>query len=62
VKLTTHLHLVPRLRTAELYLPTPMYVFIAWCLINYSPGIVFALHIFRVDPEDGGDMFLRNVG
>jgi hypothetical protein len=34
VKLTTHLHLVPRSRTVELYLKLPPYVFTAQCLIN----------------------------
>jgi hypothetical protein len=33
VKLTTHLHLVPRLRMVELYLHPP-YIFMAWCFIK----------------------------
>jgi hypothetical protein len=33
VKLTAHLHLVPRSRMVDLY-STPPYVFMAWCLIN----------------------------
>jgi hypothetical protein len=34
VSLTTHLHLVPRLRIVELYLHSP-YVFMAWCSIIF---------------------------
>jgi hypothetical protein len=33
VKLTTDLHLVPRLRMVKLFLHLPN-VFMAWCLIN----------------------------
>jgi hypothetical protein len=33
VKLTTHLHLMPRSRMVEIYLHFP-YVFMTWCLIN----------------------------
>jgi len=33
VKLTTHLHLVPRSKNAWSYTSTPQYVFMAWCLV-----------------------------
>jgi hypothetical protein len=33
VKLTTHLHLVPRLRMRRAIHPHPQYVFIVWCLV-----------------------------
>jgi hypothetical protein len=32
VKLTTRLHLVPRLKNTWRYTSTPPYVFMAWCL------------------------------
>jgi hypothetical protein len=38
VKLTTHLHLVPRSKNAWSYTSTPQYAFIAWCLVKKSPG------------------------
>jgi hypothetical protein len=34
MKLTTHLHLVPRLKMREAVPPLLQYVFIAWCLIK----------------------------
>jgi hypothetical protein len=34
VKLTTHLHPVPRLRTHGAILPLPQYAFISWCSVK----------------------------
>jgi hypothetical protein len=34
VKLTTHLHLVSRLKMRGAILPLPQYVFMAWCLVK----------------------------
>jgi hypothetical protein len=34
VKLTTHLHLVPRSKNEWSYISTPQYVFMAWCLVK----------------------------
>jgi hypothetical protein len=36
VKLTTHLHLVPRSKNAWRYTSTPQYVFMAWCLVKHK--------------------------
>jgi hypothetical protein len=35
VKMTTHLHLVPRLRMRGDIPPFPQYVFMAWFLVNH---------------------------
>jgi hypothetical protein len=35
VKLTTHLHLVPRSKNAWSCNSTPQYAFVAWCLVKY---------------------------
>jgi hypothetical protein len=34
VKLTTHLHLVPRSKNEWSYTSTPPYAFMAWCLVK----------------------------
>jgi hypothetical protein len=34
VKLTTHLHLVPRSRRRGAIIPLPRYVFVAWSLVK----------------------------
>jgi hypothetical protein len=33
VKLTTHLHLVPRSKNLWIYTSSPQYVFMVWCLV-----------------------------
>jgi hypothetical protein len=35
VKLTTHLHLLPRSKNAWRYTSTPQYAFMAWCLVKH---------------------------
>jgi hypothetical protein len=35
VKLTTHLHIVPRSRMREAIPPLPQYVSMAWCLVKH---------------------------
>jgi hypothetical protein len=35
MKLTTHLHLVPRSRMRGAISPLPQYVFMAWCLVKH---------------------------
>jgi hypothetical protein len=35
VKLTTHLHLVPRSKNVWSYTSIPQHVFMAWCLVKY---------------------------
>jgi hypothetical protein len=35
VKLTTHLHLVPRSRMSGAIPPFPLYIFMAWCLVKH---------------------------
>jgi hypothetical protein len=34
VKLTTHLHLLPRLKNVWIYASTPQYAFMEWCLVS----------------------------
>jgi hypothetical protein len=36
VKLTTHLHVMPRSRMRGAIPPLPQYVFMAWCLVKHS--------------------------
>jgi hypothetical protein len=36
VKVTTHLHLVPRSKNSWSYTSTPQYVFMAWCSVKKS--------------------------
>jgi hypothetical protein len=40
VKLTTHLHLVPRSKNAWIYNFTPQYVFMAWCLVKIRNNFI----------------------
>jgi len=42
VKLTTHLHLVPRSRMHWAIPPLLQYVFIAWCLVKHKKNFTFA--------------------
>jgi hypothetical protein len=41
VKLTTHLHLVPRSNNAWSYTSTPQYVFMVWCLVKHRDNFTF---------------------
>jgi hypothetical protein len=41
VKLTTHLHLVPRSRLRGAIPPLPQYVFMAWCLVKHRDNFTF---------------------
>jgi hypothetical protein len=41
VKLTTHLHVVPRSRMRGARPPLPQYVFIAWCLVKHRDNFTF---------------------
>jgi hypothetical protein len=41
VKLTTHLHLVPRSKNAWSYTSTLQYVFMAWCLVKHRYNFTF---------------------
>jgi hypothetical protein len=43
VKLTTHLHLVPRSKNAWSYALTPQYAFMAWCLVKHRDNFTFYL-------------------
>jgi len=43
VKLTTHLHLVPRSKNEWSYISTPQYVFTVWCLVKYRGNFTFTL-------------------
>jgi hypothetical protein len=66
VKLTTCLHLVPRLRTYG-GLDLPLYVFMTWYLIiryfyPYRNSAVFCRVGYYSNYEDGGSRYRRNVG
>jgi len=41
MKLTTHLHLVPRLRMYGVVLPIPQYIFVAWYLLKHREYLTF---------------------
>jgi hypothetical protein len=48
MKLTTHLHLVQRVKCVELYLHSP-YVFMAWCLAKYRDNVTFTFtHVAQI--------------
>jgi hypothetical protein len=47
VKLTTHLHLVPRSKNALRYTSTPLYVFVTWCLVKRRHNFTFAIQRLR---------------
>jgi hypothetical protein len=46
VKLTTHLHLVPRSRMRGAIPPLLHYVFMAWCLVKRRDNFTFILLLF----------------
>jgi hypothetical protein len=51
VKLTTHLHLVPKSRMRGAIHPLPQYVFMVWCLVKHRDNfteILFNNFIFSV--------------
>jgi hypothetical protein len=53
VKLTTHLHLVPRSKNAWSYTSTPQYAFVAWFSVKkkHMDNFTFAfMYIRRVEP------------
>jgi len=43
VKLTTHLHLLPKSKNAWSYTSIPQYVLIAWCLVKHRDNFNFYL-------------------
>jgi hypothetical protein len=43
VKLTTHLHPVPRLIMLGAIHPLPQYVFMAWCLVKHKDNFTFTV-------------------
>jgi hypothetical protein len=45
VKLTTHLHLVPRSTNAWSHTSTPLYVFMAWCLVKHRDNFTFTFYL-----------------
>jgi hypothetical protein len=47
VKLTTHLHLVPRLRIHAVIPPSPQYVFMAWCLVKHRDDFTFSMPLLK---------------
>jgi hypothetical protein len=44
VKLTTHLHLVPRSNTTWRYTFTHQYAFLAWCLVKHRDNFTFTFY------------------
>jgi len=45
VKLTTHFHVVPRLRIRAAITLLPQYVFMAWCLVKHRDNFTFTLSV-----------------
>jgi hypothetical protein len=43
MKLTTHFHLVPRLRIHAATTPLPQYVFMTWYLVKHRDNFVFTV-------------------
>jgi hypothetical protein len=58
VKLTIHLHLVPRSRMRGAITPLPQYVLIAWCLVKHSDNFTFLLGYYSWQGHRGADLFL----
>jgi len=48
VKLTTHLHLVQRLRMRGAIPLLPPYVFIAWCLVEHRDSSTFTFTLNKI--------------
>jgi hypothetical protein len=46
VKLTTHLHPVPRSKNAWRYTSTPQYAFMAWCLVKHRNYCTFTFYYY----------------
>jgi hypothetical protein len=56
MKLTTHLHLVPRSIMHGTMPPLPQYAFIAWCLVKHRDNFAFTFYLSQVimDGKLGG--------
>jgi hypothetical protein len=56
VKLTTHLHLVPRSRMRGAIPPLPLYVFMAWYLVKHRDSFTFIsfnmLQLYNCNPPN----------
>jgi hypothetical protein len=46
VKLTTHLHLVPRSKNEWRYTSTPQYAFMVWCSVKAQGETIFGTLVF----------------
>jgi hypothetical protein len=44
IKLTIHLHLVPRPRMCGAMPPLTQYIFMAWCLVKHRDNFIFTLY------------------
>jgi hypothetical protein len=54
VKLTTHLHLVPRSKNECIYTSTPQYVFMARCLVKHWDNFTFTFYLYILrQPQQG---------
>jgi hypothetical protein len=51
MKLTTHLHLLPRSRMREAIPLLPQYVFMTWCLVKHRDNFNFYYFIFIFFPN-----------
>jgi hypothetical protein len=51
VKLTTHLHLVPRSKNVWRYNSTPQYAFIAWCLFKHRDNFTVSFTLSPSPPS-----------
>jgi hypothetical protein len=70
VKLTTHLHLVPRSKNALSYTSTPQYAFMAWCSVKttgtilpfYTLGIIIIIIISSSSSSSSSIYFIEIIG
>jgi hypothetical protein len=46
MKLTTHLHIVPKTKNEWSYTSTTQYAFIVWCLIKHRDNFTFLPHLY----------------
>jgi hypothetical protein len=57
VKLTTHLHLVPRPKNAWSHISIPQYAFMAWCLVMHRDSFTFMTKMAKEYNDSNLEMF-----
>jgi len=61
VKLTTHLHLVPRLSMRGAVPPRPHDIFMAWCLVKHRNKLYCYLYIYLTDMRSSKSLSLISM-